>query len=209
MYKNYIFDFDGTLFDTLPSYANAYLEMASQHDFPDTYEEVLGWFSKYGTGYAIRKHDWHCKFSEAAHILRPLKEKHAMEAAKPFDGAEALLNAIRSKGGRIFLFSDNYYDFVEKMVEKYGLGKYFEAILCCSGGERKFKLKPDPEGLVYLAEQYHLFLGETVCVGDRGSDFEAARAAGMDCIYIDLYGNEDQLEPKYRVHRLSEIIDLL
>ncbi len=66
---------------------------------------------------------------------------------------------------------------VEKVVEKFNLGKYFgQNIISPSGA---LKPKPDPSMILKIMERMSLQPDETLFVGDNPSDYQSSIAAGV------------------------------
>ena len=98
-------------------------------------------------------------------------------------GLRAFLERARARGVRLGVFSD--YPAYAKL-EALGVRDLFDAVLSAQdAGVGRFK--PDPKGLLLVAEALRVRPADTVYVGDRADvDGEAARRAGMRCaIFTD------------------------
>lgn len=70
--------------------------------------------------------------------------------------------------------------------------------------------KPNPGMFIKAKEQHDLDLSHSIAIGDRETDAEAARRAGIECIFQLSDKAEDLSHADVRViHDLREVIDLL
>jgi phosphoglycolate phosphatase len=112
-----------------------------------------------------------------------------------YDGIPELLKALKENGRKLALASSKPRVFVEKILDHFGISQYFDVIMGSElDGTRENKSE-------IIAECLRLFeldpdgdLSETVMVGDRKYDIEAANAAGLPNIAVSYgYGSEEEL----------------
>lgn len=171
--KNYIWDFDGTLFDTYPVMMVALTEIMAQHGIQ--YEGDLAYYVK---RYSIRQ------FASDYATPAFLADYHALESElqttlKVYDGIPEILADIVAKGGQNFVVShrdDKTYAYLGD------LASYFADIITSDHG---FARKPDPESLIYLMTKYDLNPAETMMIGDRPLDILAGQNAGITTLLFD------------------------
>ena len=171
--KNYIWDFDGTLFDTYPVMLRALKQVMIKHDIH--YDGDLAYFIK---KYSIRK------FAKQYGTDALLDDYHQLETTLQtqvacYPGIPAILKQIIDTGGQHFILShrdDKTYDYLGE------LSPLFTEIIT---SDNHFARKPDPESLIYLIDKYQLKLDQTVMVGDRPLDILAGQNAGIKTILFD------------------------
>ena len=112
-----------------------------------------------------------------------------------YDGIPELLKALKENNRKLALASSKPRVFVEKILDHFGISQYFDVIMGSElDGTRENKSE-------IIAECLRLFeldpsgdLSETVMVGDRKYDIEAANAAGLPNIAVSYgYGSEEEL----------------
>ena len=112
-----------------------------------------------------------------------------------YDGIPELLKSLKENGRKLALASSKPRVFVEKILDHFGISQYFDVIMGSElDGTRENKSE-------IIAECLRLFeldpsgdLSETVMVGDRKYDIEAANAAGLPNIAVSYgYGSEEEL----------------
>ncbi|GAB2022829.1 HAD family hydrolase [Pseudolactococcus yaeyamensis] len=174
--KNYIWDFDGTLFDTYPVMLDALEQTIAKHGIQ--YDGDLAYFIK---KYSIRQF--------ALDYATPdfMADYHALETklqtdVKFYPVIPAILANIVENGGRNFVVShrdDKTYDYLG------GLSPLFTEIIT---SDNHLARKPDPEAITYLIDKYDLEPSQTAMVGDRPLDIEAGQNAGVKTILFDEAG---------------------
>ena len=202
MFRNFIWDFDGTLFDSYPHIVTAFCRTLEKYGIAHTYEEVyldlcISFF------YASEKYG----FSPAQkQEFLDLNADHSLEPpVVPFPGAVELLRDLRARGGRHFLYSHSTTEKVNFYYDKYDLqGLFTESVTVDYG----FAHKPDPEGVTYLRDKYGLSPEDTLMIGDRSLDVDAGKGAGIPGCLIT-WGRPPQTGTDYTVKDLAELRNLL
>lgn len=101
---------------------------------------------------------------------------------KLYRGVKALLNALKSRGAKLYLLSNAQSVFTVYELKKLGLYPYFDGIeLSSDFGEKK----PSPRFFKHVVDKYSLDISETVYTGnDISCDIAPAKKAGMYAVYI-------------------------
>ncbi len=205
-YKNIIFDFDGTLTKTNEIYAREFVKLGNAYGFNDTYEDAFLWISRYSIPYAMHRHQWGPDYKERYVEYRQMRNKSVLEEAVPIEGVRNLLEHIALNRGRSFLYTDNN-SVAYKCLEKWDLKQFFSDAIFCS--EKGLPLKPSSDGLLYLMEKNKLDPTDCVVVGDRDADIISGTGAKVDGILFDPYGYYPELNAKFRVTDLMDVIEIL
>lgn len=201
MFKNYIWDFDGMLFDSYPHITKAFQLMMEEYGVRVDFDEAKSLFeisfetcySHYGvTGDMTRRH------SEIEHI-------YDMEpAAVPFENTLKTLEELNRRGARQFLYSHRGHESSQHYLGAYGLLGYFTECVDSSYG---FTPKPSPDGVNYLLEKYALAKEETLMIGDRELDVMAGKNAGTyGCLFTKEKGIETNAD--FVIDDIIEILDI-
>lgn len=171
--KNYIWDFDGTLFDTYPVMLAALKQAITKHGI--RYDCDLARFIKEKS---IRQ------FSEQYGTRAFLDDYHQIETELQqspiyYPEIPMILKRIVALGGQHFVVShrdDKTYAYLGE------LRALFTEIIT---SDNHFARKPNPESLCYLIDKYQLDRNETVMIGDRPLDILAGQHAGIKTILFD------------------------
>ncbi|VXC20088.1 HAD family hydrolase [Pseudomonas sp. 9Ag] len=169
--RHWVFDMDGTL--TL-----------AVHDFPaikraldiSQEDDILHHLAALPADEAASKRAW---------LLD--HERELAHAATPAPGARELLHMLRDRGCRLGVLTRNAHELALVTLQAVGMGDCFasEDIL----GRDEAPPKPDPGGLLHLADKWSIEPSELVMVGDFRFDLECAKAAGARGVLVNLPEN--------------------
>jgi len=114
-------------------------------------------------------------------------ERELAYAATAAAGARELLHALRERGCRLGVLTRNAHELALVTLQAVGMGDYFASddIL----GRDEAPPKPDPGGLLHLADRWSVAPSELVMVGDYRFDLECAKAAGARSVLVNLPEN--------------------
>ncbi|MCC4307437.1 HAD family hydrolase [Alcanivorax marinus] len=183
-----LFDLDGTLVDSQLDFAALRRELG----FPD--------------GIGVLEH-LQTLAPLAAARARAVIDRHEQEgaaAARWIDGAEALLATLHQRGVPTAILTRNSRAAVARTHDVLNLP--VDLILTREDCEPK----PDPEGLLRIADRLRLVPADCLYVGDFVYDLQAARNAGMAAGLLLNGGNQhftDQADVV--VGHLGELLDWL
>lgn len=169
--RHWVFDMDGTL-------------TIAVHDFPAIKraldippdDDILHHLAALPADEAASKRAW---------LLE--HERELAYAATAATGARELLHALRQRGCRLGVLTRNAHELALVTLQAVGMGDYFASddIL----GRDEAPPKPDPGGLLHLADRWSVAPSELVMVGDYRFDLECAKAAGARSVLVNLPEN--------------------
>src|SRR3954452_23011230 len=112
-----------------------------------------------------------------------------LEGARTCPYNEALVDWIaREANGRpISVLSINSREAVQRALEQNRLAELVTHIV---GREDVRRIKPDPEGMLVLAERHGVDASEMLLVGDKDGDRECAERAGARFLHVEEIGVE-------------------
>ena len=205
-----VYDFDGTLVDTLFDIADAVnlslnelglrtLSRATIRKYVGKGVERLMAQSIDGTGYTA--------LPRAVELFRRHYSENLMNHTRFYPSGREILDHFRDKKQAIC--SNKPEDFVRRILESLKSLDYFDAIL---GGDSVESKKPDPEGLLHLLDRFQCSPEMAVLVGDSPVDIETGKRAGVyTCIVNYGFGNPKEIasaNPDCCIDHLSELKDL-
>ena len=121
--------------------------------------------------------------------------------------ADRLLSALREKGLKLGVVSNNYTTIYETLSEL-GLTRYFDCIVI---SEEVGLQKPDPAILRLACERCGVSPNETLYVGDHPFDIVCAHAAGAAAAWLPPNRwyrlPEESREPEIRLNGLWELVE--
>jgi pyrophosphatase PpaX len=191
-YKYFLFDWDGSLADTLPIWVEGYTKIFAKFGVVVTNEilakEVLG--------------DWEgparLGVTDSEEFIKELEIEvlEKLDNAKLNSGVFELLNEIKEKGGKVAVVTASRKRWVKRCLRSNGLRELVDVFL---GKEDVEYVKPDPEGLFKALRLMGGSAEEAIMIGDNGKDVTAGKRAGMDtCLYFpkryeEYYKRETQM----------------
>jgi HAD superfamily hydrolase (TIGR01509 family) len=208
MIKAVIFDLDGVLIDSEPLHCMADNQLLKElgADAPVNYfDRFTGWtdssmWEAIKTDYQIIK-----SIDELKELQVPIKLKLLREAElKAIPGTVALLEEITKCNIPIAIASSSTRLFIEAVIEKIGIRRYFAIIV---SGEDVEQSKPEPDILLKAAGLLGVKPSGCLVVEDSKAGTIAAITAGMTCIgYRNKNsGNQDLSAADIIVNNIQEI----
>lgn len=106
------------------------------------------------------------------------------------DGAEELLALLKSRGKRVCLATSKPEEFAVRILDKFGILKYFDFV---GGATMDGKIGTKKEVIELVLRETGADPKDCVLVGDRKHDIIGAHSVGMKCIAV-LVGYGDRAE---------------
>lgn len=179
-YTDVAWDFDGTLVDTYPNCTRAFREALESYGYTADEAEIRLKMSItirhaeefYAEKFGLDRSELHVRYKQL--------EGFRPEAMVLYPGIVETLKAIKDSGRRNHLYTNRNRDAV-RYLEAFGIRQYFDGMYT---QENIGRLKPEPDGLHKLCQEYQIKPEQLLMVGDRWVDIQAAKAARADgCFY--------------------------
>ena len=190
-----IFDFDGTLIDSVPDLAdatNAMLTTLGKETYP--IETIRNWIGN-GSRLLVERAlvgkvevlEGELTVEEADHA-----EQVFFEAYKNLSGSKTVaypdvdsgLKKLKDAGYTLALVTNKPIRFVPKILQSFGWQDLFSEVL---GGDSLSTKKPDPAPLLHVCEALNVAPEQAVMIGDSRNDILAGQNANMDTLGLS-YG---------------------
>ena len=200
--KNYIWDFDGTLFDTYPAMVDGAWQALKDFGISMDKKEIYFKMKKYSTSYLINESNLNAKeFNELFHRY----EKESTEVSRPFPETKQVLEMLKDNGGRHFILTHRLTESTWGLLKEHRLAHLIEEVV---GIDQDFPRKPNPASLNYLIDTFHFERTDTMMIGDRRLDIEAGKNAGVATCLYDIDHFLGEIPADYVVGNLNEILTL-
>lgn len=206
-----IFDFDGTLFDSIADVLICFNRALTVHGFPTlTREELipcLGGDINQIVSLVLGENYTPENMEALKKTYLDFYNSSDKEKTVPFPNAHSLLRKLQENGTLLAVNSNRLNYSLNEFV-----GRYFSDIdfLAVEGQSESTRSKPHPDGVNRIIEKADVDAGEAVYIGDSSTDIETARNAGIDCILVSWgYGLEEDMKSDYPLCVIDEIDELL
>lgn len=176
MFTHVIWDFDGTLFDTYPAMSAAFKDTLKSMRGVDEKIEDICELMKISMGRMFSAYTKRYNLNDAFFdAFNQLRLKYEISESKPYDGIACLCRYIHEHGAYNYLFTHRDLSSIS-LLENSGLLGFFSGFVTHSDG---FASKPDPQGILYLAEKHLIPLNSAIMIGDREIDILSAKNANI------------------------------
>ena len=213
-FKNYIFDLDGTLLDTVEDLTSAFNHMRRTLNFPELSRSIVEKMIGNGmrdvilqsfVGMNVNPSEKEVDF--ALDTMRNYYLEHTVVHTKPYDGVRETLIVMREKGCKTAVVTNKYTDAAVDILKKFDLDKYFDVVF---GNGEGFPLKPAPDLLWESAKRMGCSINECVMVGDNYTDLGSARNAGCKSIFCNYgYGILKDEKADFFIDNFADLKDYL
>ncbi len=207
-YDLYLFDFDGTLVDSLNSLVDVFvlsfraigIEIDEKNvlrytriPLEETYEEVGAPWEKAA------------EFEKA--IRYYLNDLDVLKKTELFDDTLPLLNKLHERGLKFGIVTSNNEKHVIDVLNLFGISPQWFEIFVDSDKVRE--TKPSPKPLLYALEELHYMdkKDRVVYVGDGANDMISANRAGIDAILVDRVNHFEESDQYTKIANLDEILN--
>ena len=205
-FQLYLFDFDGTLFDTLPSsiyvfkkaYENIGMRIKEEDVLHFTREPIPNSYQRLGA--PQERFD-----SFMADIDKYVNSKESVDLTGIYDDTYDTIIDLRMVEADLGIVTSNNVPHVRDVLKKFDMQKDFFTVLV--GNQEAPNPKPSPEPILKALEMIN-YQGDKkdVCyVGDSINDCLAAINAGIAPILLDRH-HEYQDVPYQVIHSLNELL---
>lgn len=206
-FKNYLFDLDGTLTDPGVGIRNSIKYALDKFGLPCPTDEVLNQFIGPPLMESFRKY---CGVSEADSrtLLEYYREYFGVKGYlenKLYPDTIKVLEAITSRGGRVYLATSKPELYAFKILEHFGIDQYFTGKAGNNMEETRCAKK---DVINYLFDQAGIDASDTIMIGDRDYDVIGAHACNIPVAAV-LHGYGDREELKDADYILENFMDLV
>lgn len=188
-----IFDFDGTLIDSVPDLTLAVNKMLSFYNLKPLSLEGVTPFVGNGVKVLVERvlkqalpSEKITKelFEEALEIYSSAYRAALCVDTYLYSGVLETLNYLHNKGYTMVICTNKPFEFIEPILDELSIKQFFKYWI---GGDSLPEKKPDAKPLLHLADQINIEVKKCIMIGDSKNDILAAQNAGMDSIGLS-YG---------------------
>ena len=206
-----IFDFDGTLFDSVHDVIICFNKALSMNGFPtltcEEYIERLGGNIDEIVSLILKDKNSKENIELIKKDYQKLYDESNKDNTLPFPNSLEVLKELQERNILLAINSNRTTDSI-----KYFVSNFFKEIdfVSIEGHDPDFPSKPDPYGVNNIIKKAGVSLDEVVYIGDSKTDIKTAKNAKIDCILVSWgYGSEKEYEDKYILEVIDDMYQLL
>ena len=207
-----VFDLDGTLVDTAPDLITALNYVLAREGLPGvplaSARNMIGAGARKLIERGLEVEGRPVTVDDLDRMTADFIEfyaAHIADASRPFEGLEAALDDLASRGFRLAVCTNKLESLSRRLLDALGLSARF-ATIC--GADTFGVSKPDPAILRQTVAKAGGAVASSIMVGDSGNDIGVARRAGMPVIGVS-FGYTDvpiaELEPDRLIHHMRDL----
>lgn len=194
MKKICIFDFDGTLADTMENIAFFVNKTLSEYNLPTIETKIVNSFVGNGAAKLVARALKHVNsdlpYDEVLKTYMSHYDSDPCRMIRIYDGIEKALALLKENGFELAVLSNKPHSSTALIVEKLFPKDTFYMYL---GKSDKFKVKPDPEAVNFITEGFNK--DESFFIGDSDVDIKTGKNAGLKTIGVTWgFRSRDSLE---------------
>jgi HAD superfamily hydrolase (TIGR01509 family) len=181
-FKAFLFDFDGTIADTMPAHLEAWNQALKIYNLTLTREQHLEWAGRPTRQIVELLNQKHGTKIEPD-IFVKAKETDYLASISQVRAINSVVDIIKHYHGKIpmAVVSGSRHKPVEMTLAQLQLAHYFDVLVCA---EDYVRGKPDPDCFLLAAEKLKVKPAECLVFEDASLGIESAKRAGMACIRV-------------------------
>lgn len=168
-----IFDFDGTIADTLDTIVTITNRLAAHYGYPQTTPERLKYLRTLSTGELLAQSN--VPLFQVPFLMRRVRRelRHDVDSIHTFQHLRDVLCALADDGHSLMIASSNAPSTIYPFLERHGLSQVFSHVYGNIG------LLGKARSLRRIMRRHRLLAEEILYVGDETRDIEAAQCQGL------------------------------
>jgi len=182
MIKGIVFDFDGTIVDSMNMVFNALNDALKKKSLPTIEIELLGRMAGLPLIDIIGAKA-HISESAAKEVEKDVFEAYTAfcrTSCQLLPNVESTLKILKSKQIKIGLLTTTPSKPLKEVAKKFSLNDYFDIMIA----KEDAKNKPKPDGLNKIITKFGIKKDECIYVGDSPIDILTGKAAGIKTIAV-------------------------
>lgn len=183
-YSTVLFDFDGTLLNTVQDLANAVNYAVSKHGHPThslpAITRMIGNGVNMLVARALPQGFDTPDYEEIMNDFRAHYAAHSSDNTAPYEGVEELLGQLKARGVKMAIATNKYQLAAEELRKQFFTG-HIDIIVGDFEGRAR---KPAADIALIALAQLGVERESAVYVGDTEVDMQTAAAAGLPCICV-------------------------
>ena len=210
-----LFDLDGTLVDTAPDLMRAHNHVMKKFGYPTKSTEEIRNLVGQGAGVMLGRSIWGQAKKEFGKVQNEKIKKEMIDAFVDYygkniinestliNGVKEFLKWCKEKNISMAVCTNKQEHLAIDLLKKIGIYDYFEYV---AGSNTFDYCKPDPRHLTNVIEILGGEIKRSIMIGDRETDANAAKNAGIPVILLEDGYTEKNTTEIYHNHLIKDFI---
>ncbi|WP_419419137.1 HAD family hydrolase [Legionella sp. D16C41] len=184
-YRLVVFDWEGTLSDTLGQVINCVVSEAKRLNYGEVDEKLARQYAELGLGNVIRKLFPQLNSMEQEYLLKAVQHSLINRPSEIYltPGAREFVESLYQNDIYLGIASNKGQNSLNRALQNSGLASFFKVVRCAG----QLPPKPCPQMLEEILFEFNVDVNEALMIGDSTCDIEMAKAINMDAIGINFY----------------------
>ena len=209
----YLFDFDGTLVDSMPTFVAAMLRILDENNisYDDTLTKTVTPLGFNGTAaYMIDPLGLDMPLDQVIALLKEYMVDAYLTTIPAKSNVISTLKELKSRGIRLSILTGSPHVTVDPCLKRLGIWDLFDHIWSCDDFATT---KADPEIYVKAAERMHTTVDRVLFLDDNYNADKVAKSAGMLVCGVYDESSSDYVEQMksvtdFYIYDFNELLDL-
>ena len=211
MKKLAIFDFDGTLFDSIDDVVICFNKALEINNFPtlskDEYIHILGGNINQAVSLILKDKNTQENIDLIIGEYEKIYSESDKENTHPFPNVHEVLKVLEENGILLTINSNRKTESIEYYVDKFFNDIDFKMI---KGHDFSNPSKPMACGVKKIMHKLKVPKEETVFIGDSMTDIKTAINGEIDCVLVSWgYGEKEAFKSDYPIKVIDDMNELL
>ena len=211
MKKLAIFDFDGTLFNSVDDVVICLNKALSIHGFPilthDEYVKRLGGNIDEIVSLVLKDQNSSQNIGLVRKTYDRIYSSSSKENTLPYPKVKEVLETLQDKEVLLSINSNRNTDSINHFV---GIAFSDIDFKVVEGHNPDYPSKPNPLGVKRIMEKLMVSKEDSIYIGDSSTDIKTAKNAGIDCLIVEWgYGFQKDYENDYPLEVIDEPSQIL
>ena len=211
-YNTYLFDFDGTLVDSMPSYIAAMLRILDENNIK--YEkDIVKIITPLGYAGTAEYYKKLVVTQSKNEMIKAMKNYAYDEYAYNIQAKENVISVLielKNKGAKLNILTASPHTVLDPCLKRLGIFDLFDNVWSC---DDFMTTKSNPEIYFMVAEKIRKPIDEILFLDDNYNADKTAKSAGMKVcgVYDDSsaeYTDEIKSVSDYYIYNFSELLDI-
>ncbi|AFY02421.1 HAD family hydrolase [Bdellovibrio bacteriovorus] len=181
-FKALLFDFDGTVADTMPAHLAAWNKALDKYDLSLSRDQHMSWAGRPTARIVEMMNQLHKTDINPEQFVKE-KEAHYLASLGDVTTIKSVMEIIQHYHGQIpmAIVTGSRRKIVELTMNQLGIQKYFDTLVCA---EDYTQGKPAPDCFLMAAAKIQIAPADCLAFEDAVLGIEAAHTANMNCLKV-------------------------